>query len=241
MDRLTPSTASGFVIASNVFSYSSADTRTSVTNNIQNDNQAFYSISTTLLAPTGVTESSAQYLYLTGSDIKTENWNTEANYVTPTSVPNFTGIPNQANYVTGNIIDVYVQKGSIGVSNYTPYVNKTNSGVWVKSIPSFMNTFSEPNGNAYLDINVFGNVASVTQNINIGNTTNIINRSVSLTDNYNFYFFGNTSTNSRTDNKIGNVVASTISVMANTWNYDTLGVRNTSCTTQCSQRLYMVM
>ena len=232
MDRLSPSTTSGFVIASNVFSYSSADTRTSVTGNIQNDTQSFYSIPASIRSSAVATESSAKYLYLTGTNIKTENWTTESNYVAPVAVPNFTGIPNQSNYVTGNIIDVYVQKGSVGVSNYTPYADKANSGDWVKSIPSFMSTFSEPNGNAYLDVNVFGNVASVTQIINVGNLSNPVNISASLVDNYNFYFFGNTSADSRTDNRLGNVVASTSSVMANTWSYDTLGARNASCTTQ---------
>lgn len=232
MDRLSPSTTSGFVIASNVFSYSSADNRTSVTSNIQNDNQSYYSIAASIRSSVGVTESSAKYLYLTGTNIKTENWTTESNYVAPVTVPNFTGIPNQANYVTGNIIDVYVQKGSIGVSNYTPYADKANSGDWVKSIPSFMNTFSEPNGNVYLDINIFGNVASETKIINVGNLSNPVNISASLVDNYNFYFFGNTSADSRTNNRLGNVVASTSSVMANTWSYDTIGARNASCTTQ---------
>lgn len=229
MDRLSPSNTAGFVLASNVFSYSSGDTRTSVSGNINTtDNVAYYSISADLQSGTNQVESSAKYLYLTGSSIQKENWQIVSNVVAPVAVPTPTGIPNQSNYVTGNVIDVYVQKGSIGVSNYTPYANKENSGVWVKSIPSFMNTFSEPSGNAYLDTAVFGNVASASKNINIGNVSNPINVSASVLDNYNFYFFGNTSADSRTDNRVGNVVANTNSVIADAWSYNANGARNNS-------------
>lgn len=234
MDRLSPSNSSGFVVASNIFSNGAGDNRSSVTSNINSPNEdlAYYSISANLQSGTNVRESSAKYLYLTGKNIQKENWQLLANVVEPVAVPYPSGIPNQSQYVSGNIIDIYVQKGSIGVSNYTPYANKDNSGNWVKSIPSFMNSFNEPNGNAYLDNAVFGNTYTATKNINIGNVSNPINISAGLVDNYNFYFFGNTSSDSRTDKRVGNVVANTSSIMADLWSYNSAGSKNNSATTQ---------
>jgi hypothetical protein len=234
MDRLSTTTSAGFVLASNIFSYGPTDTRSSsVVSNINND-VSYFSIAANLQSGTNFVESSAKYLYLTGISIKSENWELIANNVQPVSVPQPSGIPNQSNYTTGNVVDVYVQKGSVGVSNYTPYENKTNTGSWVTSIPSFMNTFSEPTGNAYLDTAVFGNVGTATKDINIGTDATPVPISATLVDNYNFYFFGNTSADSRVDKRVGNVVANTSSVMADIWSYNNTGVANSSSTTQWS-------
>jgi hypothetical protein len=237
MDRLSPSNSSGFVIASNIFSNGAGDNRSSsVTSNINSPSEdlAYYSISANLQSGTNVRESSAKYLYLTGKSIQKENWQLLANVVEPVAVPYPAGIPSQSNYVSGNVIDIYVQKGSVGVSNYTPYANKDNSGNWVKSIPSFMNSFNEPSGNAYLDNAVFGNTYTATKDINIGNVSNPINVSAGLVDNYNFYFFGNTASDSRTNKRVGNVVANTSSIMADLWSYNSAGVKNSAATTQWS-------
>lgn len=231
IDRLSPSNQTGFVIASNIFSNSVSDSRESVTGNIQTEDLQYYSISSNLQSGSNVTESSAKYLYITGTSIKQNNWEITSNAVANVSVPDPVGIPDQARYLTGNIINVYVKKGNVGLSNNTPYPNKNNSGVWVKSIPSFMDTFNEPTGNVYLDISVFGNTGLTTANINVGNTSNPVNITANLVDNYNFYFFGNTSADSRTDKRSGNVVANVNSVMANLWSYDSAGNVNATAST----------
>ena len=236
MDRLSPSNSTGFVVASNIFSNSNLDTRSNITANINSPGEdlSYYCIAANLQTTANIVEKNAKYLYLTGDNIQSDNWQIVSNVVQPVAVPSPTGIPNQTLYVSGNIIDVYVQKGSIGVSNYTPHANKQNSGVWVKSIPSFMNTFNEPTGNAYLNANVFGNVGVETKNINIGNLSAPINITANLVDNYNFYFFGNTTADARTNKRVGNVVANVNSVMANVWNYDANGNTIANATTKWS-------
>jgi hypothetical protein len=231
MDRLSTTTSAGFVLASNIFSYGPSDTRSSsVVSNINND-VSYFSVAANLQSGTNFVESSSKYLYLTGTSINSENWELIANNVQPVSVPQPSGIPNQSNYTTGNVVDIYVQKGSVSVSNYTPYANKQNTGTWVSSIPSFMNTFSEPNGNAYLDTAVFGNVGTATKDINIGTSAAPV--TTTLVDNYNFYFFGTTSADSRVDKRVGNVVANTSSVMADIWSYNNTA-SPTGSTTQWS-------
>jgi len=247
MDRLITSNLSGFVVASNVFSNDGNDVRQSIVGNINSIAAGVsiskYSISpATLESSPGVLETSSKYLYLTGNSIQEENWKLVSNIVAPVAVPFPQGIPDQDKYVTGNVVNIYVQKGNISVSNYTSAANKVNSGDWVKSIPSFMKTFYEPNEYAYVDTNVFSVentpiINAQTKNINVGTVSNPVNVAVNLTDNLNFDFYGNTDESSRTDNRLGNVVANTSSIMADIWSYNAAGVTVSGSLTEWSPKI----
>jgi hypothetical protein len=128
------------------------------------------------------------------------------------------------------------------VSNNTSTANKVNSGAWVKSIPSFMKTFYEPSEYAYLSEEVFSITRTdgqnaQTKNINVGTVSNPVNVPVALTDNLTVEFGGNSNETSRTDNRLGNVVASTDSIMATVWNYDVDGVLDGNGTTEWTPKI----
>lgn len=181
----------------------------------------------------GSTVLDSKVVNLSMYNIVANNWQSTLTISPNLKTPELTGTPSAA-YTTGNIIQLYLRRGSIAIDNYSVIntTNSTNGSKYFNTIPSFLKSYSEPTGGINIeDATVIPDTQanlslSCTINQNFKTPDNI-SITASIAPDLCFYVYANADMNNRVDRRANVVIPVANTVISNIWQYDNLNAVKT--------------